>query len=135
MNKNSYCDEVMFTASQTITFAEVSGDFNPIHFQDEAAKSLGFKGKIVHGFLSASVISRIIGMHYPGEGSVYLSQSLKFTKPVYEGVIYTVSVELIDYLKEKNRFILATILSEKHSNEAVIVGEAIVYNTKCLLHE
>ena len=131
MNLNqSFTLDICFSELQIIKFAEVSGDFNPIHFDDKAAEKLGFKRKIVHGFLSSSVFSRIIGMDFPGNGSIYLSQTLKFIKPVYENVVYLAKFEIVDYIIEKKRFVLSTILIEKDSDVIVITGEAIVYNEK-----
>ena len=131
MNLNqSFTLDICFSELQIIKFAEVSGDFNPIHFDDKAAEKLGFERKIVHGFLSSSVFSRIIGMDFPGNGSIYLSQTLKFIKPVYENVVYLAKVEIIDYIIEKKRFVLSTILIEKESDVTVINCESIVYNEK-----
>ena len=64
-------------------FANISGDINPVHLDDNYAKSTRFKKRISHGMLVASHISAVIANKLPGPGSIYLSQSLKFLKPVY----------------------------------------------------
>ena len=66
-------------------FAQVSSDFNPIHFDEKYAKNTVFKKTVVHGMLTASFISAIIGERLPGNGTIYLSQSIKFHKPVIVG--------------------------------------------------
>ncbi len=76
-----------------VRFAEVSGDRNPVHLdEDYAARSL-FGQRVAHGFLTGSMISAMIGMELPGPGSIYLGQTLKFLAPVHIGDTVTVSVE------------------------------------------
>ena len=66
-------------------FADLTGDTNPLHFDDEFAERSLFKGRVVHGMCTAALISTVIGTRMPGPGCVYLSQSLRFTAPVYPG--------------------------------------------------
>ena len=75
--------EKIVTLQDIKKFAEVSGDYNPVHLDEEFAKKTIFKRRIAHGFLTASFISTIIATHLPGPGSIYLKQSLKFLAPVY----------------------------------------------------
>ena len=75
--------EKIITLEDIKKFADVSGDFNPVHLEEEFAKKTIFKGRIAHGFLTASFISTIIATELPGPGSIYLKQSLKFLAPVY----------------------------------------------------
>jgi len=62
-------------------YAGSTGDFNPVHINKEAAASSIFKERIAHGMLTSGLISAVIGCRLPGEGTIYLSQSLKFTAP------------------------------------------------------
>ena len=77
--------------SKTITdgdiqkFADASGDHNPLHLDDEFAKATRFGRRIAHGMLSASLISAVIANQLPGQGSIYLGQTLKFVAPVFPG--------------------------------------------------
>src|SRR6059058_4155425 len=79
--------------SKTITdddiqkFADASGDHNPLHLDDEFAKSTRFGRRIAHGMFSASLISAVIANQLPGQGSIYLAQTLKFVAPVFPGKI------------------------------------------------
>ncbi len=84
--------------SKTITdgdiqaFADVTGDHNPIHLDDEYAAKTRFGSRIAHGMLSAALISAVLANELPGAGSVYLSQTLKFVKPVFPGDTVTARV-------------------------------------------
>jgi 3-hydroxybutyryl-CoA dehydratase len=106
-------------------FAEVSGDYNPVHMDEEYAKQTMFKGRIAHGMLSASFISTVIASKLPGPGSIYLKQDLVFRKPVRIGDKITAKVEIVSKNAEKKRITLSTICSNKE-NQIVIDGEALV---------
>ena len=64
-------------------FSELTGDFNPIHCDEEYAKTTQFNGNIVHGMLAGSLFSTLVGMLCPGKKNLYLSQTLNFKKPIY----------------------------------------------------
>lgn len=106
-------------------FAHLSGDDNPIHLDDAYAKETRFGKRIVHGILVSSLLSKVIGMQLPGQGTIYLSQELKFLKPVYIGQKITAEVEIVEIDKQKNRMKLDTkAYNEEH--ECVLSGEAKV---------
>ena len=117
--------------SQTITdadvkaFAGISGDNNPVHMNNEYAEQSRFKKRIAHGLMSASYFSALFGTKLPGEGCVYVSQSLQFKKPVYleDTVTATVTVKNIDL--NKRRVFFRTLCKVK--NKIVIDGEAELY--------
>ncbi|MEZ8120602.1 MaoC family dehydratase [Vibrio splendidus] len=117
--------------SQTISesdikqFAGFSGDRNPVHLDAEYAEKSRFKQRIAHGMISSSFFSALFGTKLPGEGCVYVSQSLTFRKPVYidDTVTATVTVERID--KEKRRVYFSTVC--KVGRQKVITGEAEIY--------
>ena len=75
-------------------FARISGDNNPLHLSDAYAEGTRFGKRIAHGILVSGQISRVIGTILPGEGTVYLSQSLHFKRPVYVGDTVTAEVEI-----------------------------------------
>lgn len=89
-------------------FAEISGDYNPIHIDEEYAKNTRFNNKIVHGMLASSFISKVIGMQLPGLGTIYLSQNLRFIRPIYIGETIRTRVCIIDIISEKNQILLET---------------------------
>jgi len=76
-------------------FAELSGDFNPLHMDGEFAKKAGFEGRVSHGFLLGTKLTGIIGMKFPGENGVLLEQNLGFAKPIYAGdeITFNISVK------------------------------------------
>ena len=84
------------TSADIMSFAQATGDFNPVHIDDEAAKRSPFGERIAHGMLSAGLISAVLGMKLPGPGVIYMSQSLRFTRPVRIGD--TITAEVIDEL-------------------------------------
>lgn len=106
-------------------FAQITGDFNPVHLDEaEAAKSL-FGGRIAHGMLTAGLISAALAGKLPGPGSVYLSQTLRFTAPVRIGDTITARVEVIEMIVPKRRVRLSTVCRNQNG-EKVVDGEAIV---------
>lgn len=113
------------TESDIALFAGVTGDFNPVHVDAVAAERSMFNGRIAHGMLSAGFISAVLGMRLPGPGSVYLSQTLRFTKPVRIGDTVTARVEVLEVIAAKRRVRLATTCRNQRG-ETVVDGEAVV---------
>lgn len=108
-------------------FSEVSGDKNPIHLNQEYAEKSIFGKRIAHGMLSASFISNAIGNQLPGEGTIYLKQSLEFCKPVYIGDQITTIIEVTNIDDVKGNIELKTYcLNQNH--KTVIKGNAVVRN-------
>lgn len=114
----------MITDADVMMFAEVTGDFNPVHTDEEAAAKTRFGGRIAHGMLSAGLISAAIAGKLPGPGSIYLGQTLKFTAPVRLDDTVTTTLEVIELLS-KNRVRLATTCRNQ-KGETVVEGEATV---------
>ena len=111
------------TEEDIVKFAEVSGDFNPVHMNEEFAQTTIFKGRIVHGMLSVSYISAILAKQIPG--TIYLKQTVMFKKPVRIGDTINTKVEVISKNDEKKRLTLTTTCSNQRKEE-VITGEALV---------
>lgn len=106
-------------------FADVTGDHNPVHLDEEFAKSTHFGRRIAHGMLSASLISSAIANKLPGPGSIYLSQTLKFVAPVYLGDTVTARISVTAIREDKPILSLETIC-ENQRGEVVVKGEATV---------
>ena len=113
------------TEADVVLFAGVTGDFNPVHMDAVAAEASRFGGRIAHGMLSAAFISTVLGMKLPGPGTIYLSQSLRFTAPVRIGETVTARVEVAELLP-KRRVRLATMVTTRDGTTAV-EGEAVVW--------
>lgn len=106
-------------------FAELSGDRNPIHLDDEYAATTRFGRRIAHGMLAASLISTVLGTELPGTGTVYLSQNSRFVAPVYPGDTVTARVTVTNIRDDKPIVTLETIC-ENQRGELLIKGEAVV---------
>lgn len=94
--------EKQVTDEDVRAFADISGDYNPIHLDDEFAKESVFGERISHGMLTASHISATLGYIFPGPGWIYLNQSLQFRAPVKIGDTVTTEVEVENCVPEKN---------------------------------
>lgn len=106
-------------------FAEISGDFNPVHLEEAYAKKTRFGGKIVHGMLLGSFISGILGNEFPGEGTIYLKQDFCFLKPVRYGDRIKICVIVNSIDEEKSRVELQTDCYNQNE-EKVLLGKALV---------
>ena len=104
-------------------FAAVSGDINPAHLNPEYADATMFHGVIAHGMLGAALISALFGTQFPGPGTIYLGQELKFTKPVRIGDTLTVLVTVSEKNDEKKRIKMDCLVTNQ-SGETVLKGEA-----------
>ncbi len=111
------------TEEDIVKFAEVSGDFNPVHMDEEFAKTTMFKGRIAHGMLSVSYISATLARGLPG--TIYLKQTVQFKKPVRIADTITTKVEVISKNDEKKRLTLKTTCVNQQE-EIVVTGEALV---------
>jgi 3-hydroxybutyryl-CoA dehydratase len=106
-------------------FAKITGDFNPVHLDEVAASKSQFGGRIAHGMLTAGLISAAIAGKLPGPGSVYLSQSLRFTAPVRIGDTVTATIRVIELVPAKRRIRLSTVCTNQNGG-TVVDGEALV---------
>lgn len=112
------------TAEVIEAFAAVSGDANPVHLDEAYARTTPFGGRIAHGMLSAAYISAVIGMQLPGPGAIYLSQSLRFRRPVKIGDEVVVRVEITGLEDKRGQATLATICAV--AGKTVVEGEAVI---------
>jgi len=106
-------------------FANATGDHNPLHLDEEFAKQTRFGKRIAHGMLSASLISAVIANELPGQGSIYLGQTLQFVAPVFPGDTVTARVTVTSIREDKAIIKLETVCSNQR-DEVVIKGEATV---------
>ncbi|MBS1794684.1 MAG: MaoC family dehydratase [Acidobacteria bacterium] len=118
-----------FTTTKEVTdelvrkFADVSGDFNPLHLDDEFASKTRFGRRIAHGMLGASFISAVLGWELRDYKVVYLSQTLKFTAPVFLGDTVTAKATVREIRDDKPVVTIDTTC-ENQNGETVITGEA-----------
>jgi 3-hydroxybutyryl-CoA dehydratase len=113
------------TETDVVLFAGVTGDTNPAHLDQVWAEQSSFGGRIAHGMLSAGFISAVLGTRLPGPGTIYLEQSLRFTRPVRIGDTVTATAEIVEIIPAKRRVRLTTTCTNQNG-EVVVKGEAVV---------
>jgi len=113
------------TESDIAGFAEITGDFNPVHLDETYARKTPFRGRIAHGILAAGFISAVIGMQLPGPGTIYIEQAFRFRFPVRMGDTITARVEVLAIEAGKNLVRLKTTCSNQ-DGRLVLDGEAVV---------
>lgn len=116
--------EHVITEADIQAFADVSGDRNPLHMDEEFAKTTIFKGRIAHGALTASYISGILGNQLPGPGAIFTDLNMQFKRPVRIGDTVTARAEVSEKQDRGNRVTLAVVC--KVNGKAVVQGEAKV---------
>lgn len=114
----------VITAEMIETFAEISGDTNPVHLNDKAAAESIFGERVAHGILVTGLISNVLGMKLPGQGSIYVSQSVTFLRPVKIGDEITASVEILSKDEKRGTCKCRTICTNQ-LGKIVIKGEAV----------
>jgi 3-hydroxybutyryl-CoA dehydratase len=120
-----------FSKSRLVTdeliraFAELSGDFNPIHLDEEFAKTTRFGKRIAHGMLSGAFISAVLGYEFSERKIVYLSQTMQFTAPVFIGDTVTVT-STVKHIREDKGIVTLDTICTNQNGESLITGESKV---------
>ena len=120
-----------FTTTKQITdevvrnFAELSGDFNPIHLDEEFAKTTRFGKRIAHGMISGALISAVLGYQLREMSVVYLSQTMKFTAPVFIDDTVTATATILAIREDKPIVTVETICTNQNG-ETVVKGESAI---------
>jgi len=118
--------EHYISADDVKQFAEIVGDLNPIHLDAEFAEKSSFKKRIVHGAFLAGLISKVLGMDFPGQGTIYISQNSVFKRPVFVNTSVKVEVKIVETNPETRRLVLDTnILNE--DGKICLAGSATVW--------
>lgn len=116
--------EKTFSLEEVIAYAKITGDDNPLHVDEEYAKSSRFGGNIVHGMFVMGVISKILGTTLPGNGTIYLGQNVKFKSPVYVDKKVSIEVEITQI--EDNRYIYLSTNVYDEKQKCLVEGSAKV---------
>ena len=120
-----------FSKERTVTdelirqFAEISGDFNPIHLDEEFAKKTRFGRRIAHGMLSGAFVSAVLGFELSERKIVYLSQTLRFKSPVFIGDMVTTTATVTNIREDKPIVTLETVCTNQ-DGKTLVTGEAVV---------
>jgi len=123
---DEYKFERFISAEDVQQFAKVIGDLNPIHLDAAFAEKTFFKKRIVHGAFLAGLISKVLGMDFPGQGTVYISQNSVFKRPVYVDTTVKVEVKVTDVLAQKRRLVLDTNILNS-DGEVCLTGSALIW--------
>lgn len=122
---DGYSKELVITKEMVELFARATGDTNPLHLDDQFARSSRFGQRVAHGMLTGGIIGGILGTEFPGFGTIYLSQEIKFIHPVFIDDKLTIEIKIIDRVKDKNRLILSTDVTNQRG-EKVAEGKAMI---------
>lgn len=127
---DTYETEFTITQDQVNAFAELSGDKNPLHIDAEFAATTNFNSPIVHGIFTSAVISKVLGMEFPGPGTFYLGQTLVFKRAIYPEKRYIAKFEVKEIREGKHIAVISTQYFETETgrNRIVLDGEAEVKN-------
>ncbi len=124
IGQSAFCKKT-FSKEDIVRFAELSGDTNPVHLDEEYAKQTRFGKPIAHGLLTSTILSQLLGVHLPGKGSIYMEQTIRFTAPVFAGDTITATGTVTAFDEEKNRLTLLTECHNQHG-KLVLTGTAIM---------
>jgi acyl dehydratase len=124
----TYSHKFSYSQQQVEEFARVTGDNNPVHTDAAYAATTMFKVPIMHGMLGAALFSKIFGTLFPGEGTIYLGQTLNFLRPMYAGKEYEAVFTVKEVMLDKNRAVVETKIIDPETQKTVTVGEATVMN-------
>ena len=121
--------EYVFSISQDEVnrFALLTGDTNPIHTDHEYAAKTIFGKPIIHGYFGTSVFSKVFGTMFPGEGTIYLEQTLQFMAPMFVDQTYTAKFKVIE-LPGKNKAKVETTIVDATTNKTCVQGQALILN-------
>ena len=119
-----------YTQDDVDTYARVSGDTNPLHIDAAAGKASMFGRNIIHGFLGASVFTKIFGALWYADGHAYMMQNIKWLKPMFVDTQYEAVVKVKEIFPEKNRILYECAVYDATTKEQTIAGEAMLLNKK-----
>lgn len=119
-----------YTQQDVDDYARISGDTNPLHIDPQAGKESMFGRNIIHGFLGASVFTKIFGSLWYADGHVYMSQNIKWLRPMFADQEYEAVVKVKEIFPEKNRVLYDCAVYDAATGEQTIAAEALLMNKK-----
>lgn len=122
-----YRETIKITDDMVRKFAELTGDMNPLHLDESFARKSRFGKRICHGMLVASMISRIMGMNFPGPGTIIVKQLLKYRAPVYVDETVEIRVSVLEINSDKKRIILDTPVYKKDDTKAIDAQAEVLF--------
>mgnify|MGYP001794921886 CR=1 FL=1 len=123
-----YTKQFVYSQADVEAFAQVTGDHNPVHLDPDYAATTVYKKPIIHGMLGASAFSTIFGNEFPGEGTVFLSHSFSFRRPMYVGLAYEAICEVVEVNPDRHKAVIKTTMMNVADGKPVLQGEAALIN-------
>jgi acyl dehydratase len=120
--------DFIFTQDDVIAFAKLTGDNNPVHLDAEYAATTQFKRPIIHGHLSSSIFTKVLGTEFPGFGSIYLKQETEFLRPMFVNTEYEAVFQIKSVNAERHTAEMATDIFDKTTGKQTIRGVATMMN-------
>lgn len=127
---DQFKQEFSYTQEEVDMYAKVSGDTNPLHIDEEAGRNSMFGRRIIHGFLGASIFTRIFGTLWYADGTVYMAQSVKWMRPMFTEQQYVGVITVKEINAEKHRVTYVCEVFDVATGEQTITGEATLMNKK-----
>lgn len=119
------CIKEIVTKEIVERYCEISGDYNPIHWDSEYTNSTFFGRCIAHGLFCLGMISKLIGMELPGAGAIFINERLEYKRPCYINDTITASVEISEII-EKKRLVKVSICCTNQENDVVLEGDSLL---------
>ncbi len=129
---DQYHHTFSFSQKDVERFAEVTGDNNPLHLDAAYAEKTIFKQPIMHGFLGSSIFSKVFGTLFPGQGTIYLKQSMEFLRPMLANIEYEAVFTVITVNREKHTAEVETVIREKDTEKVTTRGAATIMHREKL---
>ena len=123
---NGFVWERHISAEDVRRFGEIVGDLNPVHIDEEYARGSYFKQRIVHGAFLAGLVSKVLGMDFPGQGTIYISQNTVFKRPVYLNTTVSIEVKITQVFQAERRLVLETNILNT-DGKTCVSGSATVW--------
>lgn len=120
-----------FTRAEVDAYARITGDYNPLHFDEGYAAQTRFQRLVVHGGLTAGILNALVAQDLPGPGTVFMSQNLKYLAPVYIGDTIVGEVEVLSaHASKPVTQLAARVWREGHEQDPVLEGECWCYTLR-----
>jgi 3-hydroxybutyryl-CoA dehydratase len=123
----SHVEKFVITDEMVRSYAELIGDRNPVHLDENYAQTTRFKKRICHGMLVASLISKVLGMDFPGPGTILVKQQIKYKSPVYIDEEIEIHVKVNQVIPEKHRLLLDTPVIKKDGTTAIEAQAEVLF--------
>lgn len=128
----AFVEKFIISEEQVLKFAQATGDFNPLHLDKQYCLKTRFGRPIAHGLLGAAVFTRVYGNIFPGEGTIYVSQTLEFKRPIFMNIEYTSKFKVSAFNASKKRLTIDCQVIDNEEN-VCINGQSVLFNERLVI--